>query len=138
MSSQTSSLAQTLKLEQISTARTTLNNHNLRKERVLEYKHIQTWAEKIATSLLMRQIPICIFVENLVDQKQGSGSKILLPSRRGIIVTIIGTICGKGVIDLTLRKPEAAGSKKRRRGDSKAEDVDVNATAGTRNDYFLE
>ena len=69
----------------------------------------------------MRQISICIFVENLVDQKQGKGSKILLPLCRSIIVTIIDTIFRKGLINLTLRKPKAVqkeviDSKKRRKG----------------------
>ena len=115
LSSQTSSLAQTLKTW------TALNNHNMRKERVLEWKEYKKLVYKITSSLSMRQISICIFVENLVDQKQGKGSKILLPLCRSIIVTIIDTICRKGLIHLTLRKPKAVqkeviDSKKRRKG----------------------
>ncbi|PHZ08074.1 uncharacterized protein RHIMIDRAFT_242026 [Rhizopus microsporus ATCC 52813] len=61
-------------------------------------------------------------------------------------MTIIGTICGKGVIDLTLRKSkaaqkEAAGSKKRKREDGEEENVDVNARVEKENQddsYIIE
>ncbi|ORE08120.1 hypothetical protein BCV72DRAFT_179424, partial [Rhizopus microsporus var. microsporus] len=51
-------------------------------------------------------------------------------SNRGIIVTIIGAICEKGVINLTLLKPKAVqkkviGSKKRKREYRKAGDVEI-------------
>ncbi|ORE06468.1 hypothetical protein BCV72DRAFT_207364, partial [Rhizopus microsporus var. microsporus] len=80
---------------------------------------------------------------NFGRSKQGRSSKTPLSSCIGIMMTIIGTICGKGVIDLTLRKSkaaqkEAAGSKKRKREDGEEENVDVNARVGTRNGHSLE
>lgn len=58
-------------------------------------------------------------------------------------MTIIGTICEKGVIDLTLRKPKAVqkkavGSKKRKKEDDEAEVVEVNARVGTLREHFLK
>lgn len=58
-------------------------------------------------------------------------------------MTIIGDICEMGVIDLTLRKPKAVqkkvtNSKKRKRGDGKAAEVEANARIGTRSEHFLE
>ncbi|KAG1177932.1 hypothetical protein G6F70_001059 [Rhizopus microsporus] len=62
---------------------------------------------------LMRQVLACIFVENL------------------------------GVIDLTLHKPKgcsekANGMKKRKRGNGKTEEVEVNTRIGTRSEHFIE
>ena len=52
-------------------------------------------------------------------------AKIVPPSNRGIIITIIEAICKKGVIDLNLRNPKAvqkksASNKKRKRDDGGA------------------
>ncbi|KAI9265642.1 hypothetical protein BY458DRAFT_221928 [Sporodiniella umbellata] len=116
------------KLKRVVTARAAHNNLNLRKERVLEWKADKNmdWENR-----------------NFGRSKRGTPAKTLLPSNRGITVTIIGAICEKGVIDLTLRKPKAvqkkaAHSKKRKRKDGKAEDVEVNTRVGTRSEHFLE
>lgn len=131
------------KLERVVTARAAHNNLNLRKERVLEWKADKNmdWENR------------CVFIDeagfnmhirrNFGRSKRGTPAKTLLPSNRGITVIIIGAICEKGVIDLTLRKPKAvqkkaAHSKKRKRKDGKAEDVEVNTRVGTRSEHFLE
>lgn len=80
---------------------------------------------------------------NFGRSKRGTPAKTLLPSSRDITVAIIGAICEKGVIDLTLRKPKAvqkkaAHLKKRKRKDGKAEDVEVNTRVGTHSEHFLE
>jgi hypothetical protein len=93
----------------------------------------------------------CVFIDeagfnmhirrNFGRSKRGIPAKTLLPSNRGITMTIIGAICEKGVIDLTLRKPKAVqkkavGSKKRKKGDGEV--VEVNARVGMRREHFLE
>ncbi|KAG0747318.1 hypothetical protein G6F57_006497 [Rhizopus arrhizus] len=56
---------------------------------------------------------------------------------------IIGAICEKGVTELTLRNPKtvqkkASGTKKRKRENDKAGEVEVNGRVGTRSEYFLD
>jgi hypothetical protein len=80
------------KLERIVTARAALNNLNLRKERVLEWKADKNmdWENN------------CVFIDeagfnmhirrNFGRSKRGIPAKTLLPSNRGITVTIIGAI----------------------------------------------
>lgn len=75
---------------------------------------------------------------NFDRSKWGTPAKTLLPSNRGITITIIDAFCEKGVIDLTLRKSKpvqkkAVGSKKRK----KAEVVEVNARVDTRSEHLL-
>ncbi|KAG1488943.1 hypothetical protein G6F53_013499 [Rhizopus delemar] len=70
-------------------------------------------------------------------------AKAVIPANRGITVSIIGVICEKGVIDLTLRKPKAVqkktnSNKKRKRENDKAEVVEANARIGTRSEHFIE
>jgi hypothetical protein len=71
-------------------------------------------------------------------------AKVVPPSNRGIITTIIGAICEKGVIDLNLRRPKAvqkksASNKKRKRDDGGAAEVPkVNARIGTQSEHFMQ
>jgi hypothetical protein len=41
--------------------------------------------------------------------------KSVVPSNRGVIVSIIGTICEKGVVELTLCKPNAVQKSKKKK-----------------------
>ena len=70
-------------------------------------------------------------------------AKAVIPANRGITISIIDAICEKGVIDLTLHKPKgcsekANGMKKRKRGNGKTEEVEVNTRIGTRSEHFIE
>ena len=95
----------------------------------------------------------CVFIDeagfnmyirrNFGRPKRGTPDKAVILANRGITASIIGAICEKGVIDLSLRKPKAVqkkanGMKKRKRGNSKSEVVEVNAKIGTRSEHFLE
>ncbi|KAG1138552.1 hypothetical protein G6F37_010405 [Rhizopus arrhizus] len=62
---------------------------------------------------------------NFGRSKKGMPAKAVIPANRGITVSIIGAICEKGVIDLTLQN-------------GKAEVVEVNARVGTRSEHFIE
>lgn len=95
----------------------------------------------------------CIFIDeagfnmhirrNFGRSKRGVPTKVVVPSNRGITVTIIGAICEKRVIDLTLRKPKAVqksktSNKKRKRENGDAVATEVNARVGTRAEHFLQ
>jgi transposase len=69
--------------------------------------------------------------------------KSVIPSNRGVTVTITGVICEKVVVELTLRKPKAVQkknctTKKRKRDNGKAGEVEVSARVGTRSEHFLD
>lgn len=95
----------------------------------------------------------CVFIDeacfnmhirrNFGRSKRGVPDKAVNLANRGIMASIIGAICEKGVIDLSLRNPKtvqkkANGMKKRKRGNSKSEEVEINARVGTRSEHFLE
>lgn len=70
--------------------------------------------------------------------------KIVPPSNREIIITIIEAICEKGVIGLNLSKPKAvqkksASNKKRKRDYGGAAEVPkLNARTGTQSEHFMQ
>lgn len=95
----------------------------------------------------------CVFIDeagfnmhirrNFGRSKRGLPTKIVLPSNRGIAITIIGAICEKGVIDLTLRKPKAVqkksgSNKKRKIDDSGAAVPQTNARIDTLSEHFMQ
>jgi transposase len=132
------------KLDKIVAARNSENTLKQRRERVLEWMGDKE----------MNWFGNCVFIDeagfnmhirrNFGRSKRGLPAKIVLPSNRGITITIIGAICEKGVIDLTLRKPKAvqkkgASNKKRKRDDGEAAEVSkANARIGTRSEHFLQ
>jgi hypothetical protein len=131
------------KLDKVLVARTSEKTLRLRRERVLAWKADQEmdWHNN------------CIFIDkagfnmhirrNFGRSKRGVPAKVVFPSNRGITVTIIGAICEKGVIDLTLRKPKAVqksktSNKKRKRENGDAVATEVNARVGTGAEHFLQ
>ncbi|EIE78266.1 hypothetical protein RO3G_02970 [Rhizopus delemar RA 99-880] len=131
------------KLEAIVSSRNTLGNLQIRRDRVLEWKSDEN----------MNWHKNCVFIDeagfnmhirrNFGRSKRGMPAKAVIPANRGITVSIIGAICEKGVIDLTLRKPKAVqkktnSNKKRKRENDKAEVVEANARIGTRSEHFIE
>ncbi|KAG0745035.1 hypothetical protein G6F57_008549 [Rhizopus arrhizus] len=84
------------KLERVVTAKAAHNNLNLRKERVIEWKadknmdweNRRVFIDEAGFNMHIRR--------NFGRSKQGTPAKTLLPSNRGITVTIICAICEKG------------------------------------------
>jgi transposase len=88
----------------------------------------------------------CIFIDeagfNLHTQRnygrsrKGTPAKGIVPTAKGITITILGAISQAGVIDISLKKPQAVSiSKKRKANDAKA--MVVSGRVGTRTEHFL-
>ena len=56
--------------------------------------------------------------------------------QKGVTITILGAISDARVIDISLRKPQAVSTSKKRKVDGKAVDA-VNGRIGTRTEHFL-
>lgn len=76
---------------------------------------------------------------NFGRSKKGIPAKIIVPSIRGISITILGAICEIGIIDLTLRKPKAVPKPKKRKLDSTDKAVEeANGRVGTRTEHYIQ
>ncbi|KAG2216119.1 hypothetical protein INT45_011319 [Circinella minor] len=72
---------------------------------------------------------------NFGRSKKVSPARAVIPSQRGVSITILGTICEVGVINVSLIKPRAVqSSKKRKRSDGTPV---VNARIGTRTEHLI-
>jgi hypothetical protein len=88
----------------------------------------------------------CVFIDeagfNLHTQRnygrsrKGTPAKGIVSTAKGITITILGAISQAGVIDISLKKPQAASiSKKRNANDTTA--MVVNGRVGIRTEHFL-
>ena len=88
----------------------------------------------------------CVFIDkagfNLHTQRNygrsrnGTPAKGTIPTAKGVTITILGAISQAGVIDISLRKPQAVSvSKKRKANDTTA--TVVSGRVGTRTEHFL-
>ena len=124
------------KLEKLTAARNSDRVVALRKEKVEEWKATRS----------LDFCKNCVFIDeagfNLHTQRnhgcsrRGTPAKGTIPTAKGVTITIIGTISDAGVIDISLRKPQAVSTSKKRKVDGKAVDA-VNGRIGTRTEHFL-
>ena len=77
---------------------------------------------------------------NFGRSKIETPAKAVVPTNRGISITIFGAIYYGGILDLTLRRPQPVSlSKKRKRNNgSSEENAEVNARVGSRTEHYLE
>jgi hypothetical protein len=84
----------------------------------------------------MRQVSICTLKRNYGRSRKGTPAKGIVPTAKVITITILGAISQAGVIDISLKKPQAVSiSKKRKANDAKA--MVVSGRVGTRTEHFL-
>ncbi|KAG2217216.1 hypothetical protein INT45_013961 [Circinella minor] len=88
----------------------------------------------------------CIFIDeagfnmyikrNFGRSKRGTPAKALVSKSRGVNMTIIGGITGEGIVNLSLRRPQAVvGSKKRKLGSGEEKVV---GKIGTRAEHYID
>jgi transposase len=124
------------KLEKIPAARNSERVLKLRRERIEEWEAIPE----------LDFAKNCVFIDeagfNLHTQRnygcsrKGTPAKGIVPTAKGITITILGAISQAGVIDISLKKPQAVSmSKKRKANDTKA--MMIRGQVGTRTEHFL-
>lgn len=86
----------------------------------------------------------CVFIDeagfNLHTQRnhgrssKGTPAKSTVPTGKGVTFTILGAISQAGIINIGVKKPESASSKKRK---ADGKEVKINGKVGTRTEHFL-
>ena len=124
------------KLEKLPAARNTDRVIKLRKEKVEEWETMQH----------LDFTKNCVFIDeagfNMHTQRnygrspKGTPAKGTVPTGKGVNVTILGAISEAGVIDISLKKPQAGSTSKKRKVNGKAVNV-VNGRIGTRTEHYL-
>ena len=122
------------KLESISEARNSQKTITARMQWVLKVEE-----EKI-------DFESCVFIDEsgfnfhmrrtFGRSRRGTPAKIVVSNNRGVNLTILGAIASEGVVNLSLRRPQAVTGSKKRKLDAKEERIV--AKVGTRTEHFLD
>lgn len=132
------------KLDKIVAPRDSETTISTRHDRILEWKNDPNmdWSNN------------CVFVDeagfnlhirrNFGRSSKGKPARVIVPPNRGVSITIVGAICELGIIDLSLKRPQAqvkkvANSKKRKleSGETEATTTTIRSKVGTRTEHFL-
>ena len=84
----------------------------------------------------LKQSRLSFVHRNYGRSRNGTPAKGTIPTAKGVTITILGAISQAGVIDISLKKPQAVSiSKKRKANDTTAREV--SCRIGTRTEHFL-
>ncbi|KAG1140027.1 hypothetical protein G6F37_000903 [Rhizopus arrhizus] len=114
------------KLELVVAAITAQSTLELKRERVLERQNDSSmnWNQNCVS---IDEADFNMHIRRNFDRsKKGMSVKSVVPSNRGVTVTIIDV------------QKKTSGTKKRKRYSGKADDVEVNAREGTQSEHFLD
>jgi len=67
---------------------------------------------------------------------KGTPAKGIVPTARGVTIAILSAISEAGVIDISLKKPQAVAMSKKRKVDDKVMNI-TNARTGTRTEHYM-
>jgi hypothetical protein len=95
------------KLDKLLEARNSARVLRIRRERVIEwqkdeimsFKKNRVFIDEAAFNMHLRR--------NFGRSKRGFPAKLVVPSNRGISVTIVGAICEKGIVDSNFKKTQS-------------------------------
>ncbi|OAD81195.1 hypothetical protein PHYBLDRAFT_138734 [Phycomyces blakesleeanus NRRL 1555(-)] len=105
------------KLEKLPEKRDDVNIIEMRRDRILE------WQQLVDFNYLSN----CVFIDeagfNMHIKRtfgcsvSGTPAKTTVPTQRGVSITILGAMCERGIVSLSLKKPTAVATKKKRKLD---------------------
>ncbi|KAG1473327.1 hypothetical protein G6F56_001016 [Rhizopus delemar] len=71
--------------------------------------------------------------------ERGTLAKAIVSTQRGVSITILGAMCERGIVNITLRRPTAVVSKKKRKLEFAESGLNVvNDRIGTRTTHYLQ
>lgn len=124
------------KLEKLPAARSTERVLKLRKEKIEEWE-LTPSLDFTKNCVFIDEAGFNLHIQRGCDRSlMGTPAKGIVPTARGVTITILGAISEAGVIDISLKKPQAVAMSKKRKGDDKVVNI-TNARIGTRTEHYL-
>ena len=123
-------------LEKLPAARNADRVINLRKEKVEEWEAMQD-LDFARNCVFINESGFNLHIQrNFGRSLKGTPARGTVPTGRGVTVSILGAISEAGVIDISLKKPQAATAVKKRKGNGKVVRVG-NGRVRTRTEHYL-
>lgn len=126
------------KLERIPEARNSMKNLEKRRIRILEWQNLPDFDYR-SNCVFIDEAGFNLHIRRTFGRSvRGKPAKTTVPTQRGVTITILGAMCEKGIVNLTVRRPSAVASKKKRKLTIEAGVAEVNGRVGTRTTHYLD
>ncbi|OAD78072.1 hypothetical protein PHYBLDRAFT_164949 [Phycomyces blakesleeanus NRRL 1555(-)] len=125
------------KLEKLPEKRNDTNTIEMRRDRILEWQQLADF-NYLLNCVFIDEAGFNMHIKRTFGRSvSGTPAKTTVPTQRGVSITILGAMCERGIVSLSLKKPTAVATKKKRKLDIYT-NVEVNGRIGTRTQHYLD
>ncbi|OAD71749.1 hypothetical protein PHYBLDRAFT_170411 [Phycomyces blakesleeanus NRRL 1555(-)] len=125
------------KLEKLPEKRDDISTIEMRRERILEWQQLADF-NYLSNCVFIDEADFNMHIKSTFGRSvSGTLAKTTVPMQRGVSITILGTMCKRGIVSLSLKKPTAVATKKKRKLNIYT-NVEVNGQISTRIQHYLD
>lgn len=126
------------KLEKLPEARNDIKTLESRREKILAWQQLSDF-DYLQNCVFIDEAGFNLHIRRTFGRSvRGTPAKTVVTTQRGISLTILGAMCEKGIVNLTLRRPTPVATKKKRKITFDTAQVEVNGRVGTRTNHYLQ
>ncbi|OAD79029.1 hypothetical protein PHYBLDRAFT_62206 [Phycomyces blakesleeanus NRRL 1555(-)] len=105
------------KLEKLPEKRDDVNTIEMRRDRILEWQQLADF-NYLSNCVFINEAGFNMHIKRTFGHSvSGTPAKTTVPTQRGVSITILGAMCERGIVSLSLKKPTAVATKKKRKLD---------------------
>ncbi|OAD81571.1 hypothetical protein PHYBLDRAFT_73469 [Phycomyces blakesleeanus NRRL 1555(-)] len=125
------------KLEKLPEKRYDVSTIEMRQDCILEWQQLADF-NYLSNCVFIDEAGFNMHIKRTFGRSvSGTPAKTTVPMQRGASITILGAMCKRGIVSLSLKKPTAVATKKKRKLDIYT-NVEVNGQIGTRTQHYLD
>ncbi|OAD74848.1 hypothetical protein PHYBLDRAFT_167192 [Phycomyces blakesleeanus NRRL 1555(-)] len=124
------------KLEKLPEKRDDISTIEMKRDHILEWQQFADF-NYLSNCVFIDEAGFNMHIKRTFGRSvSGTPAKTTVPTQRGVSITILGAMCERGIVSLSLKKPTAVATKKKRKLDIYT-NVEVNGQIGTRTQHYL-
>ncbi|OAD74873.1 hypothetical protein PHYBLDRAFT_167213 [Phycomyces blakesleeanus NRRL 1555(-)] len=105
------------KLEKLPEKRDDVNTIEMRQDRILEWQQLADF-NYLSNCVFIDEAGFNMHIKRTFGRSvSGTPAKTTVPTQRGVFITILGAMCERGIVSLSLKKLTAVATKKKRKLD---------------------
>ncbi|OAD71776.1 hypothetical protein PHYBLDRAFT_170433 [Phycomyces blakesleeanus NRRL 1555(-)] len=123
-------------LEKLPEKRDDVSTIEMRQDRILKWQQLADF-NYLSNCVFIEEAGFNMHIKRTFGRSvSGTPAKTTVPTQRGVSITILGAMCERGIVSLSLKKPTAVATKKKRKLNIYT-NVEVNGRIGTRTQHYL-
>ncbi|OAD78071.1 hypothetical protein PHYBLDRAFT_164948 [Phycomyces blakesleeanus NRRL 1555(-)] len=125
------------KLEKLPEKRYDVSTIEMRQDCILEWQQLADF-NYLSNCVFINEAGFNMHIKRTFGRSvSGTPAMTTVLTQRGVSITILGAMCERGIVSLSLKKPTAVTTKKKRKLDIYT-NVEVNGRIGTRTQHYLD